>query len=104
VWAWRRGSVDDPARSAVVVVGVTFLVVTPAYGWYAGLLLALVAITGAVEWLPVVLAASVAYLLHPNHTTIVYTVALPLVVLIALARWRWSHPTVAPAEAAPAAR
>ncbi|WP_143168307.1 glycosyltransferase family 87 protein [Jatrophihabitans endophyticus] len=76
VWAWRRGDPARPERAAVVVVGVAFLVVTPNYGWYAALLLALVALTGALEWLPIVFAATLAYVVPGDHDTLIYAVAL----------------------------
>ncbi|MEP7179293.1 MAG: glycosyltransferase 87 family protein, partial [Pseudonocardiales bacterium] len=52
-WAARRSDPDAPEHTAVVLMGATLLVTTPVYGWYAGLLLALVALSGALEWLPV---------------------------------------------------
>ncbi len=64
IWAARRGDPDAPERTAVMVAGVALLVATPEYGWYALLLLALVAMTGAIEWLPVVLASSLFYLVQ----------------------------------------
>jgi alpha-1,2-mannosyltransferase len=86
VWAWRRGPADAPERAAVVVVGVAFLVFTPNYGWYAGILLALAAWTGAVEWVPVVFAASFAYLLHSDHDSLFYLVAALSTAAVAAAR------------------
>jgi hypothetical protein len=86
LWAWRRGSIDAPARSAVVVLGVAFLVFTPRYGWYAGVLLALVALTGAIEWLPVVFAPTYAYVNHSHLDMPIYAVAALLTATIAAAR------------------
>lgn len=63
-WAVRHADPDEPERAAVVLMGATLLVATPAYGWYAGLLLALVAMSGALEWLPVALAPTLIYLVH----------------------------------------
>jgi hypothetical protein len=83
LWAWRRGSIDAPARTAVVVVGVAFLVFTPRYGWYAGVLLALVALSGAVEWLPVVFAPTYAYVDHSDRDLRIYAVAALLTAAIA---------------------
>ena len=53
----------------MLVVGVAFLVFTPDFGWYGGLLVALVALTGALEWLPLCIAATLVYLDHPGHPT-----------------------------------
>jgi hypothetical protein len=87
VWAWRFAT-GPPPRSAVVVVGVAFLVFTPSYGWYAGLLLALVAMTGAIEWLPVVLAATFAYLVHGEDDGWIYAAAMLATVGLAVVRHR----------------
>jgi alpha-1,2-mannosyltransferase len=86
LWAWRRGSLDSPARTAVVVVGVAFLVFTPRYGWYAGVLLALVALSGAIEWLPVVLAPTYAYVDHSDRDLMIYAAAALLTAVIAAGR------------------
>jgi hypothetical protein len=88
LWAWLRGDAEHPERAAVVVVGVAFCVFTPSYGWYAGLLLGLVAVTGAVEWLPIVLAPTLAYLVHTDHDTLIYAVALVCAVLVGVLRHR----------------
>jgi hypothetical protein len=88
LWAWLRSDGEHPERAAVVVVGVAFCVFTPSYGWYAGLLLALVALTGAVEWLPIVLAPTLAYLVHTDHDTLVYAIALIAAVLVTALRHR----------------
>jgi hypothetical protein len=50
------------------MVGTTFLVVTPTYGWYAGLLIALIAWSGRLEWLPTALAPTFAYLVRTELT------------------------------------
>ena len=62
LWCWRRSDPDAPERTAVTLVGVAFLVTTPTYGWYAGLLLALIVRSRRLEWLPVALAPSFVYL------------------------------------------
>ncbi len=86
LWAWRRGPIDAPECSAVVVVGVALLVFTPNYGWYAGVLLALVAMTGALEWVPVVVAPTFAYLIHSDHDTLIFAIAALLTAAVAAAR------------------
>jgi hypothetical protein len=65
LWAWRHSSPDAPEETAVVLVGVTLLVTTPSYAWYALLLLGLIAMTGRVEWLPLVGLTTVAMLAAP---------------------------------------
>ncbi|MBZ5735524.1 DUF2029 domain-containing protein [Nocardioides sp. TRM66260-LWL] len=59
---WRVSDPDHPERSAVWLVGGAFLVFTPHYGWYAVLLLALIAMTGRWHWLPVAAAGTFSYL------------------------------------------
>jgi alpha-1,2-mannosyltransferase len=86
-WAWRYAS-GPPQRSAVVVIGVAFLVFTPSYGWYAGLLLALVALTGAIEWVPMVFAPTYAYLNHGGGDERIYAVAALATGLLAVIRHR----------------
>ena len=65
VWAWRRSDPDRPERTGVVVMGVALLVTTPTYAWYALVLLALVALSGRLEWLPLVLLMTVAMTTGP---------------------------------------
>jgi hypothetical protein len=48
----------------VIVMGIALLVATPRYGWYAALLIALIVMSGRIEWLPVGFASSFAYLGH----------------------------------------
>ena len=60
LWAVRRSDPRAPENSAVIVFGVVLLVTTPVYSWYALMLLALIALTGRVEWLPMVLGAGLS--------------------------------------------
>ena len=86
---WRRTDPLAPERTATVMVGVAFLVTTPSYGWYAGLLLALIVVSGSYEWLPVVLAPMLTY--HARGVvagTLIYAVAALLT--LALNRYRCS--------------
>lgn len=89
LWAWRRGSPAAPEQSAVLVVGVAFLVFTPRYGWYAGLLIALVALSGAFEWLPVAVAPTFVYLDRSGHPAVFYAVAAVLTAALWCGRRRW---------------
>ncbi len=94
-WVVRHAEPARPEDSAVVVVGLAMLITTPSYGWYAGLLLALIAMSGAVEWLPVALVAGIAYLVDgaftpsPAVDQLMYAGAL----LATLAWWsvRWAR-------------
>lgn len=88
LWAWLRSAPGRPEDAALLVVGVAFLVTTPVFGWYAALLLALVALTGALEWVPIVFAASACYVVHSRNDDLVYRVALALAVVTWLVRNR----------------
>jgi hypothetical protein len=58
----RSADPDRPEDFAVVMVGVGLLVTTPSYSWYAVLLLALVAMTARVEWLPLAIMPTLSTL------------------------------------------
>jgi hypothetical protein len=86
-WTWRRTDPLKPERTATIMVGVAFLVTTPSYGWYAGMLLALVAISEQCEWLPVVLAPMLTYIARGVFAgTTIYAAAALLT--LALSRYR----------------
>jgi alpha-1,2-mannosyltransferase len=92
-WVVRHAAPARPEDSAVVMVGLAMLITTPAYGWYAGLLLALIAMSGAVEWLPVALVAGIAYLVDgafkvsPAVDQLMYAGALVATLVGLLVRW-----------------
>lgn len=81
VWCWRRSVTEAPEQVATVFVGVAFLIATPAYGWYGGLLLALVVMSARYEWLPVVVAPTLCYLVReeitqaPRPESVIYAIA-----------------------------
>jgi len=62
-WALLRSDPDHPERSALIVMGVSILVVTPTLPWYTLLLLALAALAERPEWLGVIAAPTIEYLL-----------------------------------------
>jgi len=92
--AARRVDAGAPEQLGVVVVGIALLVATPAFSWYCVLLLALVAMTGKVEWLPVVFASGISafgstHFGDPTgYRTACYSVALGLLLLGITARRR----------------
>lgn len=106
-WAVVRTDPDRPELTAVVVVGIAFLVSTPAYSWYTVLLLALVAMTGALEWLPVVVAPTVAMFGSYHfgdgigYRTVCYAVALVAVVALSPLRRRRISTRSSPSTATP---
>jgi hypothetical protein len=59
-FAYRTADPDRPWRAATVVTGTALLATTPAYPWYAVLLVVLVALDGRVEWLAVAAAITLA--------------------------------------------
>ena len=80
---WRANP-EAPERSAVVLTGVAFLVATPQYGWYSGLLVALVAMSGSMEWLAVALVPTAGYLLSTDYGYGKHLLALRLLYVSAL--------------------
>ncbi|MEV7239203.1 glycosyltransferase 87 family protein [Streptomyces sp. NPDC051020] len=62
--AWyvlRRGDPERPWHGALLVTGTALLLTSPAYYWYALLVVALVAMGGRWEWLAVAAAGTVLY-------------------------------------------
>lgn len=57
--AWRLSDPARPWSGEVLMIGVTFLAVTPRYPWYALLLIPFVALSGRWEWLSIGLAITV---------------------------------------------
>ncbi|NYG07921.1 hypothetical protein BJ986_002408 [Phycicoccus badiiscoriae] len=72
VVAWRlTGRAQEAAAGAALLFGTLLLVTTPSYPWYALPLVACAVRAGRLEWLAVVVAATVAYTsvsVHPLPT------------------------------------
>ena len=96
---YQRSDSLRPELTAVMLCGATFLVVTPGYGWYGAILIALIAMTAHWEWLPIGFAPSASYLYGPlfrdRHLSdaITWLIAVSLGVAIWYLRCRRS-PTV----------
>jgi hypothetical protein len=63
--AWyvlRRGDPERPWRGSLLVTGTALLLTSPAYYWYALLVVALVAMGGPGEWLTVAAAGTALYI------------------------------------------
>ena len=60
IWAVRRSDPRAPEMTAVATFGVVLMVTTPVYSWYSLMLLALIAMTGWVAWLPMVVGAAIS--------------------------------------------
>ncbi|SBN64524.1 Protein of unknown function (DUF2029) [Curtobacterium sp. 9128] len=56
VLAWRLSDPSRPWSGEVLMIGVTFLAVTPRYPWYALLLIPFVVLSGRWEWMSIALA------------------------------------------------
>ncbi|MBV9822618.1 MAG: DUF2029 domain-containing protein, partial [Actinobacteria bacterium] len=66
LWVLRHTDPDAPEDSAVVMAGVVIAVSTPSYGWYALLLLALLVMSQAWQWLPMAILPSFFYLIDSD--------------------------------------
>lgn len=66
LWVIRHTDPDAPEDSAVGMAAAVILVSTPSYGWYALLLLALVVMSQALEWLPVAILPGFFYLIDSD--------------------------------------
>ena len=80
---WLRSNPDDPWLGQLVMIGVTLLIVTPRYPWYALLLVPMIAMTGRWEWLAVPLALT-ERLLIPSVDVARLTVTLAIVLIVAM--------------------
>ena len=61
---YRTADPTAPEFSATWLMGAVLLIATPNYGWYAALLIALVAMTAKWHWLPIALAPTFTYLVN----------------------------------------
>ena len=80
---WWKSNPDDPWLAQLVMIGVTLLIVTPRYPWYALLLVPMIAMTGRWEWLAVPLALT-ERLLIPSVDLARLTVTLAIVLIVAM--------------------
>jgi hypothetical protein len=62
LYVFRRGDPARPWSGALLVTGTVLLLTSPAYSWYALLVVALVALDGRWEWLAVPAAGAVLYI------------------------------------------
>jgi Glycosyltransferase family 87 len=106
LWAVRRSDPRAPENTAVIVFGVVLMVTTPVYSWYALMLLALVALSGRVEWLPMVLGAGlsmVGALLVTDGVQmhrVVYSIAAVTTGILLLGTAWWARRAAGPASSA----
>jgi hypothetical protein len=81
VLCWWRADRAAPWNAQVVLVGATFLVVSPGYAWYALLLIPFIALSHRWEWFAVPLAMT-AMMMMPSITTSRVATALAVIVVI----------------------
>ncbi|MBI5162038.1 MAG: DUF2029 domain-containing protein [Micrococcales bacterium] len=87
ILVWRKTDPDRPWLGEVVMIGVTLLVVSPRYPWYALLLVPMIAMTGRWEWLAVPLAMTFRLLEpHPGYYRSALLVAVVLILGVTAAR------------------
>ncbi|MBV9024249.1 MAG: DUF2029 domain-containing protein [Streptomycetaceae bacterium] len=67
LYVLRRGDPGRPWHGALLVTGTALLLTSPAYYWYALLVVALVALDGRWEWLSVPAAGTVLYIGDALH-------------------------------------
>lgn len=90
-----RGDPERPWSGALLVTGTAFLLLTPAYSWYALLLVALVALDGRWEWLAVAAAGAVTYVTSHafDDGATVSTTAYAVAAAAVLTGWAWRRQT-----------
>lgn len=84
---WWKSNPDDPWLAQLVMIGVTLLIVTPRYPWYALMLVPMIAMTGRWEWLAVPLALT-ERLLIPSVDVARLTVAAAIILIVAMTMYR----------------
>src|SRR5260370_52091 len=93
----RYADPQRPAGGAVVMVGVALIVTSPAYPWYTALVVALAALAGRPEWLPLAVAAYLpifgkdAGISYTRGIAIGYLTAAAVAAIVTLARVRLSR-------------
>jgi alpha-1,2-mannosyltransferase len=96
---WWKTDPADPWLGQLVMIGVTLLVVTPRYPWYALLLVPMIAMTGRWEWLAVPLALT-ERLLVPSVDLARLTVAIAVLFIVVMGIRRAGWVIVSPRDSA----
>jgi alpha-1,2-mannosyltransferase len=85
VLVWRKTDPANPWIGQLAMIGVTLLIVSPRYPWYALLLIPMIAMTGRWEWMAVPLALTERLLfpsVDPARVAILLAIAIVLVVTV----------------------
>ena len=84
---WRKSNPADPWMGQVAMIGITLLIVSPSYAWYALLLVPMIAMTGRWEWLAIALAITLRELVpHVAVFRVSEAVAILVIVVVTLLR------------------
>ena len=94
---WWKTDPANPWLGQLVMIGVTLLVVTPRYPWYALLLVPMIAMTGRWEWLAVPVALT-ERLLTPSVDLARLTVAVAIVFIVVMSIRRAGWVIITPKE------
>lgn len=86
-----RANPDEPWHSQVVLIGSVLLIASPAYAWYALLLIPFIALSHRWEWFVVPLAMlTYTFFSEPWIARIAFAVAVGVVLFVTFLRWRRS--------------
>ena len=96
---WWKTDPTNPWLGQLVMIGVTLLVVTPRYPWYALLLIPMIAMTGRWEWLAVPLALT-ERLLVPSVDLARLSVGVAIVIIVMMSIRRAGWVIVSPRDSA----
>jgi hypothetical protein len=91
VVSWRLADPARPWSAEVLLIGVTFLAVTPRYPWYALLLIPFVVLSARWEWLALALAITLRQL-HPSVHTYRESLIVAVVVILVVTVLRTAGP------------
>lgn len=87
LFVWRLTDPADPWMGQLVMIGVTLVVVSPRYPWYALLLIPMIAMTGRWEWLGIPGALLVRLLFPgPQPARLVLAAVVVLIVIMTIRR------------------
>jgi hypothetical protein len=83
VLVWRKTDPLNPWYGQVVMIGMTLLIVSPRYPWYALLLVPMIAMSGRWEWMVVPLALT-ARGLDPHLAVLRWAELVAVIIIIAV--------------------
>ncbi|HEV7948607.1 MAG TPA: glycosyltransferase family 87 protein [Glaciihabitans sp.] len=88
ILVWWKTDPTNPYLGQVVMIGVTLLIVTPRYPWYALLLVPMIAMTGRWEWLAVPLALT-ERLLISDVVLARFSVGAAIILIVGMSLYRY---------------